>query len=566
MSVRLGMLGGMSEPDEPPSGRTLANGRYQLIDRLGRGGMAEVWRAYDTQLRVKRAVKILSGDGRGLTVRAQRLRTEARAMVLADSRHVLRVYDILEEDGRPVIVMDLAPGGSLDDRLRDGGPLSPQQASRWMCDVLLALQAAHTIGVIHRDVKPSNVLIDGVGRAVLADFGIALIDQDPERQTRTGITMGSMAFMAPEQRLDARGVGPAADVYAVATSLYHLITGATPVDLFLAEPASPRWDDVPRALAPILQRATHLRPEERYPSAAALREALEAVVEGLPAAPVVGAPQPPGGDTRGGEEDGTPFDETMLPARWARPGPERIGELSERFSMVGVGAAAIAVAMGLLAGIAWLRDAEGAAEVVVLPAVEGEAGSASLSPTAEAAADAAPPAPTGSSIPDAPVDASTAANKPAAPTPSAGLAAEGSVAPRPKPAAPAVDADPATARAGSSLPPGFADADVSGGSGVAGRWQGMLGQRAQLLFALAGEDGKVVGTVWSSKGGQFSSWKVAGRMEGLTLVLTDLTDTYSGGEYRLDPVPGGGLAGTFARRGADGGRASVVDVQVWPIR
>ncbi|MCP4806734.1 MAG: serine/threonine protein kinase [Proteobacteria bacterium] len=241
--------------------------RYELGDMLGAGGAARVLHARDRRLGVDRAVKLISGSEGPMRAQLRtRLEREARAMAQLDHPNVLRIYDIGHDDGQDYVVMDLADGGSLSDWLRKRGPMAPDVALPFMIQVLAALAAAHAAGIVHRDVKPQNILLDLRGKALLADFGIAMLD-DNQRTTKTGIAMGSVAYMAPEQRLDARSVGPAADLYATGATLYHLLTRANPVDLFTADAASSRFDGVPPRLRDVLVRATRLSPTQRYPDA-----------------------------------------------------------------------------------------------------------------------------------------------------------------------------------------------------------------------------------------------------------------------------------------------------------
>ena len=188
--------------------------------------------------------------------------------------HVVQVFDIGSEGDLDYIVMELVSGGSLSERLEQLGPFSPEVAVPWTLDVLSALSAAHEAGIIHRDVKPQNVLVDSAGRALLADFGIAMVADDETRRTRTGIALGSMAYMPPEQRLDAARVTLHADVYAAGATLYRLVTGQSAMDLFLADADSPRWEGVPDGLAAVIRRACAEKPSERFPSAAEFAAAL----------------------------------------------------------------------------------------------------------------------------------------------------------------------------------------------------------------------------------------------------------------------------------------------------
>ena len=251
----------------------LAGGRYKLEKVIGQGGFATVWRGYDSALGVHRAVKLLHPNLSSRTQFRERLRAEARTMARLAHPNVLTVHDIGEQDGQDWFVMDLVEGGSLGDWQQRGGPLPPGLAVGCAIQVLSALSAAHASGVVHRDVKPQNILLDADGRCRLADFGIALLESEEMlRNTKTGATMGSLSYMAPEQRLSARSVGPSADLYAVGSTLYSLLTNANAIDLFTAAAGSARWGDVPECLRPILQRVTKHDPGARYQSAAELAQ------------------------------------------------------------------------------------------------------------------------------------------------------------------------------------------------------------------------------------------------------------------------------------------------------
>ncbi|MCB9665369.1 MAG: serine/threonine protein kinase [Alphaproteobacteria bacterium] len=305
----------MSASDGPGPPRLLGGGRYELVEQVGQGGMATVWRGRDTKLGADVAVKVIQGEGRALAIRSRRLIAEAKAMARVRHPHIVAMHDAGELEGGAYVVMDLVQGGTLEDRLDLEGPLPPRRVVLWMLQVLDALHAAHRRGIVHRDVKPSNILLDGHGRAMLADFGIALL-ADEDRHTRTGISMGSVAYMAPEQRLDARAVGPAADVYAAAATIYHLVTGATSVDLFTAEEDSPRWADVPAPLRGPLIRATRLDAARRTADAPALAAELKAVLDELPETDgfLPGAPAVVGGLTTGeGGSWGGALDRTIDP-------------------------------------------------------------------------------------------------------------------------------------------------------------------------------------------------------------------------------------------------------------
>ncbi|MGP3776976.1 serine/threonine-protein kinase [Streptomyces sp. SDT5-1] len=220
--------------DGTGAGRLIA-GRYRVVGRLGSGGMGTVWRALDERLGREVAVKELrTFDGvDGPDPEEQRLRMGREARAAARVRHhgVVAVHDVTEHDGRPVIVMECVDGESLQGVLQRQGPLDPLEAARIGAQVLDALAAAHRAGVWHRDVKPSNILLERGGRVVLTDFGIAALQEPGDgaatRITRSGELVGSLDYLAPEQ---ARGgeVGPAADVWALGASLYAAVEGAPP--------------------------------------------------------------------------------------------------------------------------------------------------------------------------------------------------------------------------------------------------------------------------------------------------------------------------------------------------
>jgi hypothetical protein len=254
--------------------------RYRLLEPLGTGGAATVWKATDVPADRTVAVKLLAADGGGdAEARRERLRREARLLATLDHPNVVRILDVGDHEGAPYLVMELVGGGSLADVIRTRGPLAPADAARTIVAVLGALEAAHGIGVVHRDVKPANLLLRDEGTPVLCDFGIARSDE--EAQTRTGVALGSMGYMAPEQRVDARRAGPPADVYAAACTLFNLVTADTPVDLYLASDLSPRWESVPAALRPALRHATRPDPGARPQSAAQFAEELRAVLPAL---------------------------------------------------------------------------------------------------------------------------------------------------------------------------------------------------------------------------------------------------------------------------------------------
>ncbi|MFG2912954.1 serine/threonine-protein kinase [Kitasatospora sp. NPDC048298] len=213
------------------TGRLLA-GRYRLNGVLGRGGMGTVWRAEDEMLGRTVAVKELRMNASVDEEEKHRLitRTLREAKATARIRHssAVTVFDVVDEDDRPWIVMELVESRSLADVVREDGPLSPGRAAEIALDVLGVLSAAHALGILHRDVKPSNVLIGEDGRVVLTDFGIASVEGDAS-VTSTGMLVGAPSYISPER---ARGQkpGPPADLWSLGGTLYAMVEGRPPYD------------------------------------------------------------------------------------------------------------------------------------------------------------------------------------------------------------------------------------------------------------------------------------------------------------------------------------------------
>jgi serine/threonine protein kinase len=265
-----------------PPGARLPGGalgeRYVVKAPLGHGGMAAVYLVDDTVLGVERAAKVLAPDlVQDPSIRARFL-DEARAMARLDHRNVVRVYDVLDAAAvGPVLVMEYCAGGTVR-RWLGPGPLPLEHVVLVGRHVLAGLHAAHAAGIVHRDVKPGNFLVHRDGVVKVSDFGIArLAGISSSSLTRTGEFLGTVVYAAPEQRMDARSVGPAADVYGVGAALYQLASGREPPDLSVASLKLSVLDVVPAPLRPFLLTACAYRPEERFPSAAAAAAALRQI-------------------------------------------------------------------------------------------------------------------------------------------------------------------------------------------------------------------------------------------------------------------------------------------------
>jgi hypothetical protein len=259
------------------SGDVIA-GRYRLVSQLGSGGMGRVWLARDETLHRDVAIKevVLPPDlaGAERDELHQRTLREARAAGRLSHPNVVAIYDVIQAEGRPWIVMELVRSRSLYQVLRDDGPVTPKRAAQIGLAILAALRAAHKAGVWHRDVKPGNVLLADDGRVVLTDFGLATYDGDGA-VTRSGVILGSAQFIAPERARDGVS-GPETDMWSLGATLYAAVEGRspyarqTPMATLTALATVP--PDPPRragALRPVLMGLLRRNPRHRLGAAAA---------------------------------------------------------------------------------------------------------------------------------------------------------------------------------------------------------------------------------------------------------------------------------------------------------
>ena len=273
-------------------------GRYRLDRSIGQGGMGTVWQGHDELLGREVAVKEVRfppelGKQEIADLRERTLR-EARATARLSHPNVITTYDVVEEDGRPWIVMELLKTRSLSEVLRDDGPLPPHRVAEIGLGVLAALETAHAQGVVHRDVKPSNVLVTTDGRPVLTDFGIATMAGDPAL-TSTGVVLGSPAYMSPE-RARGKAFGPESDLWSLGVTLFAAAEGRPPFEsdnalgtltAVISDPVPPMSVGGPLALA--VGGLLRKDPQERASIATVRAQLQEAAADSTTeaAAPVV---------------------------------------------------------------------------------------------------------------------------------------------------------------------------------------------------------------------------------------------------------------------------------------
>ncbi len=418
-------------------------GPYRIVEPLGRGGMAVVYRAHDPSLERDVALKVLPPEFLHDSNFAERFRQEARVAARLEHPHVLPVHAFGIEQGRPWMAMRLVEGGSLADRLRRG-PLPPAQAASLLREIASALDYAHSKGVVHRDVKPANVLLDEAGRAYLADFGIARLLEGSSVATQTGLVQGTPSYMAPEQALGSK-VDHLADVYALGVVAFECLTGrvpytgTTPVAILMkhvSEPVpEPAPGELPPPVAAVLRRCLAKLPAERWQTAGTFVAALAQASGGL--------------DTRGAVE--------ALPELELRDSAEGTAvrpraRAAWRWAALGVTGAlllagAVGIALAWRLGL-WPHAAAPAGHAAVSPSVASPAASpAASAPPPAAAAGERRPAPAASPSP-----ASRRSPLPARPTSVAAAASPAAPAPAPARAPTTSPYDLASHYGGSSTP------------------------------------------------------------------------------------------------------------------
>jgi serine/threonine-protein kinase len=394
---------------------TLVDSRYRVVSRLGSGGMADVYLAQDALLGRQVALKLLHHRFAQDQEFVERFRREASSAAGLSHPNVVAVFDRGEWDGTYYIAMEYLPGRSLKAVVREHGPLAPSDAIDIVVQILLALRFAHRRGIIHRDIKPHNVILDEEGRAKVTDFGIARAGASD--MTMTGSIMGTVQYLSPEQA-QGHPVTEASDIYAVGVVLYELLTGSVPfegesaVTIALKQvsvqptPPSHLNPQVNPALDAVVMRALAKDPAQRFAGADELIAALQQARAGIAPAPPDVVPTHPGGDPAQAGNGAPPTATALVPP--LRPGgdgaqPGESGAPGDqtaaaaarrrrraRWIAAGVAALAILAAVLLLlllptkAGSATVPDVAGQTQAAAVAALKREGLSPVVSVTSNA--------------------------------------------------------------------------------------------------------------------------------------------------------------------------------------
>lgn len=389
--------------------------RYELREQVGLGGMGEVWLGWDRRLRREVAVKLLLPQLSDEPSFRQRFEVEARAAAALEHPNVVNVFDIDEDDGALFIVMERLPGPSLDRRLAEG-PMAEEEVRRVAVDLLSGLAAAHAQNLVHRDIKPGNLIRSAGGRWKVGDFGVAKDLASTAALTLVGVAVGTPAYLAPEQ-LDGRTATAATDLWAAAVVLREALTGMRPfpgndpiavahaIQHVPVPPLAAVRPDLDPALAAAIDRALSLDPRERFATALDMLAAVEgrapAVVPApspvAPPAPVgappppVGAPGPvPAAAVAPVAEPAPPGPVPPAgPVRGPDPDPGRSGARTVGIVAAVAGALVVLVLLVVLAAVALAGGDGDGDEAPVRPATS------TAPPTSAPAAGEAPPPPAG---------------------------------------------------------------------------------------------------------------------------------------------------------------------------
>lgn len=258
--------------------RRLQDGRFELIRLLGQGGSAVVFEIYDHELGVSRALKSLNRNRTADAVSRARFLQEARIMANQARKYAVTIHDIFTEDEQMHLVLELCLG-NLSDWVQVHGPMTTQHALQVMLPVCAALQIAHESEIIHRDVKPHNILISQDGQIKLSDFGTAQTRKGLDENTRTGELLGSLAFMAPEQLRDSHEISNCVDIYALGATYLWMTLQKIPVDLHFAESPKEFLRDYPAPIRALILNLLDRNPKQRPQSLVQVSEQIQKLIE-----------------------------------------------------------------------------------------------------------------------------------------------------------------------------------------------------------------------------------------------------------------------------------------------
>jgi serine/threonine protein kinase len=349
-------------------------GRYELEREVGRGGMGAVWLAEDTVLGRRVAVKKVGVSPGGSSPDLERAEREARLAARLNHAHSVAVFDLVSDDDGQWLVMEYIEGTTLAGLVKEAGALPPERATRLLQQAADALAAAHAAGIVHRDVKPSNMLVDDHDHVKLSDFGIAKAEADPSL-TQTGLVTGSPAYLAPEVA-SGRTATDASDVWSLGASLYHALAGRPPYEVGdnlmgtlyqIVHEEPPRLEDA-GWLAPLLEATMTHDPAARW-SMAQARDYLAAGPEASRSGPVPAAEATQ--TLRAAPAPAPRPDPTPTPTETAAPAPARRSRTPMILIAGGV------VLLLVLVGFAWSLVTSGDPSTTATPSGGGGGGSSS---------------------------------------------------------------------------------------------------------------------------------------------------------------------------------------------
>lgn len=302
--------------------RGFAIGNYKVLERLGSGGMGNVYLCEHKVMRKRVAIKVLATVSAENPEALKRFYREARAAAALDHPHIVRAHDVGKEDKLHFLVMDFVDGSSLENIIRRHGPMDVLRACHYIRQAAMGLHFAHESGLIHRDIKPANLMLDRTGVVKVLDMGVARFAQEDDEVLTKG-PLGTADYLAPEQALDSHGADRRADIYSLGASFYFLLTGSPPftegktvaqkimlLQTKAPKPLSEYRNDVPPGVESVITRMMAKKPEQRYQTLEELIEDLEPLtVKPIPAPPDKEMPVP----VMGGGGEGTDVNLGMTP-------------------------------------------------------------------------------------------------------------------------------------------------------------------------------------------------------------------------------------------------------------